>query len=726
MNSMIGIYEATGLAAVGFMILLWITRSRKLLSLALFSLTVIGSVTVILCFTPHQLNNIVLIKDLTAQVLAYTMILLWLAHWNREDGFRFVSSPMNAPVLIFFAACILSAAAAHEEFRYAALKRLSVTAACVLTFWIVVNFFHTRRRWWTAVYTFISLLFVTIVYALLQRRGYDFMNWGGRTVIVSTFGNLSFFSSFLGYTTPLALYMALGSRRWIPRLVCLAFAALSVYELVQIKMRVGYLSLTLLGACVVYFELRFGRIRTWLRTRTLRRMGWAVAVALPLLFYSMHSEKIDRVLDFTFFGNEMFTSIRIMRMGGGLMMAWDRPMMGHGIGSYHTVLPYFRDGRYHRVGLSHNTDFSASQVVDLLCEQGILGLSAFLAVLAIFFICAHRHLRKIPRLQDRYIFFGVMASVFCGWIPDGMSVNCIWMTSMLTFWCLLALGARMMMCGMDETTGQETEGDANLAAPPDPFPEEAGMDAGSEYRFKLMDIPVYAFVVGAFSFMVWAECRVTYGDWLLNRCEESGGNEAGPVCEESISVQPYSHSAYYKLGFHAINGGRLDESLKAYHRLLAIAPNYAQTHQNTGLIYYRKFQDTNRKAYLYQSILEFEWATILENNPENQTKMLQLYAQMMNNLSRGLYHNQFIFRDVQEDRFLNTWRYEQCDASDSAARAAAYNEWIKPLQESSKDYWLFRIDSDRRRGRPSVVLKYEKRMAVAYDPSNIPLREFIP
>ncbi len=81
---------------------------------------------------------------------------------------------------------------------------------------------------------------------------------------------------------------------------------------------------------------------------------------------------------------------------------------------------------------------------------------------------------------------------------------------------------------------------------------------------------------------------------------------------------------------------------------------------------------------------------------------------------------------VQEDKFLNTWRYCQSAASDSVAATDAYNEWINPQQESMKEYWLARLDGDRRRGRPGTVLQYEKRMAVSYDPSNIPLRDFNP
>ncbi len=201
------------------------------------------------------------------------------------------------------------------------------------------------------------------------------------------------------------------------------------------------------------------------------------------------------------------------------------------------------------------------------------------------------------------------------------------------------------------------------------------------------------------------------GTW---RCDHDCVARAVESGIKAIESNPYVHSAYYNIAFHLLDGNETDQALDVYNRLIAIAPNYAQVHQNTGLIYYKMFGSTNDRKYLYQSILEFECATILENSFENHTKLIQLYSHLLNDLPRGQYHNQYQLWEADEDAYYllsRLWRSSYAQpTTPEPERRSRFEEWAKGMYDYSSEYWRYRLQTARTMNRPNDEIQYIRHM----------------
>ena len=495
---------ATGLI---YTVLYFLIQSRLALSRFTYFVLLFEMVFVSLHFTA-RMNNIVITKDAAYQVINFTLLLLWLGHWYDKDGFRFVACPLNIPVFMFFWICILGAYLAPRIFWYYAAEWCSRYAASIILFYLVVNFINTRQRWNVALYTFLAMMVISCVYCILQINGYDFMNWG-RIVNVSTFGNKDFAASFWTYTAPIAIFMAIGARNAFDIVLYAIFAFLGLYNLWVGETRGAWVGLMALAGVWLLFEMRFaGRFRQWIGSWRRQLMVWGAIVVVVLLVTPFVMSE-HRLLTFkSIFQFEWGTNIiRVYMWWTGARLLMDNPMFGQGLGASHVTYPFFRPDRYHRIGMSHNTDYVHSEELQFLCEQGILGFSVWLAMLVVFFYLAYQKLKTIDDMSERYMFFGIVGSFFAAIVHDSMNVNLRWTSSMLAFWFEMGLGIRYMM-GFDEPeTRKQIQKDARRR----PIAQSIAADSR---RYGLFP-PLLA----AFVFMIYAQYRVFRGDWSLKVTE---------------------------------------------------------------------------------------------------------------------------------------------------------------------------------------------------------------
>lgn len=709
---------ATILATLAFAGLWFYTRRPEKLSFVIFMGLLVDVVGVALLFS-IKFQNIVIVKDIFAQVACCGLFFLWLSHLFRKDIYSLSPDPLKNPVFIFFAVSLLSAFLAPRWSWYYSLEEIVRDASGILMYFMAVRFLNTESRWKTGLHTIQACMVITSVYAILQVRGFDFMNWGF-IVNVSTFGNKDFFASFLTYIFPVTLFMAIGAKNIFDGVLYLVMSALALYNIVQGETRGAWVGLMALAAVTVLFECRFGRLRAWLGSFKKIALFWAAAllvIAALIPFAPKHQKETFQSIFQTHRGTNI---IRVYIWWGSLRMWWDNPVFGQGIGSYQLTYPSFRPDRYHRIGMSHNTRHAHSEELELLAEQGILGFSAGLAVVLIFFYLGWRQVGRMEDLSRRYLFFGILASVFTGLVHDSLNVNLRWTSSAVAFWFMLALGSRYLI-GFDPPP--EKKPGRNPSCPAEP-PSPA---------WTAREIFLGALLTAAFAFMFCLEWKTFRADYFLKRVEGSVERPAArdngiETARRLLREMPYDHSAYYKAAYGYLQEDKIEEANKLYLELFNLAPNYTQLHQNTALIAYRKFMTTSKPRYLYQAILEFEWATGLENNFENHFKMIQIYVQYRNDTSRCRYHNHYLFRNVREDSFFNIWRYyidvwNQPNMSPSL-RQSLNDVYLKPIDEMAKTHWLFKTDMVRRAGRPADEIRYAMKMATRFQPDHRELMGF--
>lgn len=690
-------------ATVLFAIFWYVARSAENLSKIIFGGLILHAVFVTLYFSPEY-QNIVIGKDIGSQVIVFSLFLLWISHLTRNGGFTLAPTPLNAAVLIFFLVSVLSAFLAPRWAWYYSLEEIARVASVLLMFFLAVKFLNTRDRWNIGLYAILGCMVLTCVYGYLQIRGFDFVEWG-RKVNVSTFGNKDFFASFLTYTLPITIGLTLASKNAFDTCVHLAASLLGLYHIVDGETRGAWLGLIAFVIAAIWFEIRLGRFRKILNSKS-KWIIAAVAVLLVIaLFAAVTPGHKSETFQSIFQAHSGTNLIRVYIWWTSLHMWMDDPMFGQGIGSYQLTYPFFRIDRYNRIGMSHNTRHAHSEELEILSEQGIVGFSAWLAVFALFFIFAFRKLRRIETLPERYIFFGLIGGILAGFVHDALNVNLRWTSSAVAFWLIVALAVRYMI-GFD----------------PPPSPKSAKAARPDFYR----ETPLGLVLCAAFAFMFHLEYRTLRADYYLHIVEGTAENSrtqrmSVDMARKTLQLLPYDHSAMYKSSFAHLNLNEFAEARDMYFRLLALAPNYAQVHQNTALLAYQDYMKTRENKHLFQAILEFEWATSLENNFVNHSKILQLYAQAVGDLKRARYHNQFLLWNSREDLFFAMARYWHTASIPHVThreKEVAWREWVKGIVDFGAQYWLNRLDVAQKTGRTRNEIRYAARSAVLQAPDH--------
>lgn len=705
----------TALATAGFAVLWFLARDFRRLSAIVFVGLLVNFIFVILFFSPY-FSNIVIGKDIAAQVIGFGLFLLWVSHLFEKNGFALTVTPLNVAVLVYLLAGVLSAFLAPRWTWYYSLEEISRTAVVVLVFFMTIKFLHTRARWNAGLNVILICLALTSIYTVLQVAGYDFVNWGFKTN-VSTFGNKDFFASFLTYTLPVALFLAIGGTLAFDRALYLGLAALAFYNIVQGETRGAWVGLMALAVVTVWYELTLGRLKAILNSAKKKLAFFAGLVAVGFVAVSFTPEHKIRTFQSIFQTHSGTNIIRVYIWWSSMRMWWDQPLIGQGIGTYQLTYPNFRPDRYHRIGMSHNTRHAHSEQLEILSEQGMIGFSAWAAVMIIFFYLGAKKLRQIGPLKERYLFYGLLSGLFAGLVHDSINVNLRWMSSSVTFWSMLALATRYLI-GFDPAPESKP-----VRAKP------AVSTSGLSWRSAALG----AAVTVIFAFLFWIQYLVLRTDYLLRIVE---GTVEHPTTQrlgiekgiEVIRMQPYEHSAYYKTAYAYLRQNEIANAKKMYAWLLSLAPNYAQIHQNTALIAYSDYTTLKQKKYLYQAALEFEWATLLENHFENHTKMMQVYTQLLNDTSRSRYHNRYIFWQILEDSFFSHYRLWNVFYLYTNRSARQYQEmhdyYLKEPADYARQYWLYRTDSVQNLNRPTEELRYAIKMSVRFVPGNLNLTTF--
>ncbi|HWR60016.1 MAG TPA: O-antigen ligase family protein [Clostridia bacterium] len=306
---------------------------------------------------------------------------------------------------------------------------LSIYAACILFYFILVNTVKTRQQLYALLALLVLSTTLTSLYGLYQLRtvGATSEAWVDTTLfedikarVGSTFENPNVLGEYLVLIIPVAIAMLWGQRGWISRLLTLGLTAIMLVCLVYTYSRGAYIGLMLAFALFAV-----------LRDRRFVVLG---VIGLMLLPFVLPPSVINR---FTSIGNLSDTSsnYRISVWLGSLKLAGDYWPSGIGLGlePFKLIYPkYSLNAAY--AHHSHNI------YIQLLIETGIAGFLTVFAMVAVYYKTL---LAGFFKTRDRFIstFMIAAASGMAGYLAQGMVEN-IWYNNrvLLTFWVMLALG----------------------------------------------------------------------------------------------------------------------------------------------------------------------------------------------------------------------------------------------------------------------------------------------
>lgn len=289
-----------------------------------------------------------------------------------DENMTFKRTPLDIPMLLF--ACVLLISAVTSFAVKSSIMAVLVYLAFILSYFLLTNSITTKRRLFALI---VLMLFVGLFVAAYGIYQHIFGFAGGtvwtdtdmfsdiETRVVSTFENPNVLGEYLLLLIPIGLAVVWGAKKGYNKLIHLAI--------------VGALSL-----CMIYTYSRGNWIGLLVAVFMFfmfydRRFVWLGVVALLLSPMFLPQNVINRFLSVGDMGDTS-TSYRVYIWMGTLNMLKDYWFSGIGVGTeaFNKIYPMYA---YSGVIAPH----SHNLYLQIITENGIVGLLVFLSMLVIYF-----------------------------------------------------------------------------------------------------------------------------------------------------------------------------------------------------------------------------------------------------------------------------------------------------------------------------------------------------
>lgn len=555
-----------------------------------------------LIFEPIGFNPI-LIKTAFAHILIFTMFLAWLARSIEESEFKFLKTPLNFPLLLFFFTCIISFL--FSRYKYASIRGLSDFFCYIMLFFIIVNNVHTINLVKRVIIVFLVSSAIVSSYGLLQHFGIDLIPWIRGEKIISSMGGSNFFAGYLIFVIPICLGLFFAIKSWFGKVMCavllfsfilclvwtfirsswigLAFSLL-IFLIFKIK-RTGVKNITyknLLTAgvffiiiitviCIVSSSTGFKLLRIKMTSIIPSAIG--TIKEIPQLFlkpYQFHSKMLES------------PGARITIWQGAYRMFLSRPIFGHGVGTFEVRFPEYRPSFYrYKFGDVHTILHAHSEYLEILSEQGILGLGTFLWFIFVLVNTIFSRLNKTDEFKFNLTLGGICA-IFSLLSEGFISVNLRWTSPALFFWLITGL----------------------IAVIPNEQLESRILYSVIKMNFtKRAKSLIFILLLIAGIFFWTNEINLFNSNTHLGQAVKFARDYKRPdisimECKKSLLYEPTNIRALYFLGLSYLMEENWNEAKNTFLKVTRLAPSYHQVDYNLGVVYYHIGKDEESIKYL--------------------------------------------------------------------------------------------------------------------------------
>ena len=433
-----------------------------------------------------------------------------------------------------------------------------ISAFCLL----IVAIFHagfTLEQFKRLVWLYIGVLLVTQIIGVLH----DLMIFDlpGEAGMVSTFGNLDFFSAYLGTTFPLFVYLLINSSR-NRRILIGVIAAGSIYCLSQAGALQGFVDLGVMTVLLVlFFLIRFlpRRFIDFVSDLTLNAKTFAFT-----LFVIIWAEAIFLMpfigKDIPVLGNDVQVQIRGEFWLAGISQFGSSPLFGIGPDHYGNYYETFRtlDSAQNLQTVLANDAHSAP--VQTVATLGFVGIFAFVLLLAFLVRAAIIAIEKYPTKRKEIAAIALFLFVYF----TNAAVSPITLPNKYLFWA-----AAGFIIGLAYRT--ESAPKKSLQA------------------FVGVTVAATLFIAGNFTF-----AQVRYLNWI----EEFATNNASKII--AVEYSNYIPCAMYYDSLAKIINNQGNEALEKFSRAqLAGNERCVNAQINMAKLSYNKGDITGMRQYVY-------------------------------------------------------------------------------------------------------------------------------
>lgn len=391
----------------------------KLLSGSIFTIPFLWILPVIIS-APFLTTMLLLALSL----FSVLVLLVWV-FVDKNHRLKFFT--LNKYVLLYIAVYLYAAFASVA--RTSSIKVALVTIGLILFYFVIINAIDTKRKFHIVMFIFLFGGVIVSLYGIYQ---YLFpANYGGVWVdtqmfedikfrAYSTFANPNVLGEYLLLTIPFAgAYVVIG-KTWFKKLVALGVTGVMMLCLLLTYSRGCYVGILLaLGIFLVLLDKRF---------------IWLGIVGLLLLPIFMPESIISR---FTSIGNmqDSSTSYRVNIWLGTISMLRDYWICGTGPGidAYNQVYPLYA---YSGISAPH----SHNLFLQIMCDAGIVGIGAFIAILYKFYRTTFSSLVVEKIKQNRIFIIAGIAAISAFAVQSMFDYTFYNYKVLLIFWMTLAFG----------------------------------------------------------------------------------------------------------------------------------------------------------------------------------------------------------------------------------------------------------------------------------------------
>jgi O-antigen ligase len=286
----------------------------------------------------------------------------------------------------------------------------AISAFCL----IIVAIFHsgfTLEQFKRLVWLYIGVVVVTQIIGVLHDHG--IFDLPGEAGMVSTFGNLDFFSAYLGTTFPLLVYLLIHSSR-NRRILIGVIAAGSIYCLSQAGALQGFVDLGVMTILIILFYLsRFlpRKLIYFVSDLTLNAKTFAITLLVIIwaeaIFLMPFLGKDIPVL-----GNDVQVQIRGEFWLAGISQFGSSPLFGVGPDQYGNYYEAYRtlDNATNLQTVLANDAHSAP--VQTVATLGFAGTVAFILLIALVVRAAIIATEKYPTKRREIVAIGLFLFVY--------------------------------------------------------------------------------------------------------------------------------------------------------------------------------------------------------------------------------------------------------------------------------------------------------------------------
>lgn len=469
----------------------------------------------------------------------------------------------------------------------------------------------------------ILALFLTVVssvlflYAMLQSFGITLFPWdagltrSGRSS--GSLGNPNLLGAYSAAMVPFGVATILSKVRkgWSRVALSLVYCTLAVSALTVSGTRGSLIGL---GGGVLFLGV-------WLFRRTPMSRRGKILLILGVFFVSVLAvlPMRHRITELAEGGSESGTAqVRMIIWSGGFDMFRERPLLGWGPGSFQIVFPTYRNPHYSILGVSHNTLHAHCEYLEILCDIGLVGL----ALWGVFAFGMARRVRgagltgagaaagAVSMLSENLV------SVSLRWPPTA------WLFALLCTVFLIREGQTVhfsrkglrFLAGIGLSLSAIVLGVFGFRAYPASLEAARLVFSGKDVHLTATEAPMNAATRYAKTFVTTGDqsaANAVANAWLTATAQ---ADSAISLCSRASLTDRNDLSALYALGSayltRAILAAPLDVNIaqalshsgisgsdpaaarrfnelgmETYAALSALAPNYAETHNNIAIGY---------------------------------------------------------------------------------------------------------------------------------------------